>query len=386
MRTWLIGAFEQPTTTGQKILWGALILLIVASVVEMAVTAHYPEVGATIARVVGPFDMIILVVFSIEYVVRLIVLPNRWSYAFSVSGLVDLLAILPTLIAYMLAVPAETTWLRIFRIMRFVRALKEINRGGAATLGTGIFGRVAPWMLVAVACKSLVLYLESFEWWPTLPNLSVMLGVIGFAVSVLLGAKLSAAQGRLYAFEENIATVVGGLRLALAGGAAPSAVFSWARSFRVALEQSKDDPSAFRAETAAFTQTVLLKTVQPPMMANVQIALERVMHRLVARTPPAYNKFLANVGLIYAGTVLLAIPGLAGLAGAALVIYVIGGIIVVVEAMDSPVGGEDDLIGANLYPLSSFLAEGEQITHAEAVDNAACDVAYRHPELTNLRG
>lgn len=361
MRTWLIGAFNAPTTIGQKLLSGALLLLIVASVVEMAVTAHYPEVEAAIARVIGPFDLIILAVFSVEYVARLIVLPNRWSYAFSLAGLVDLLAILPTLIALALAIPAETTWLRIFRVFRFLRALSMARRGGAAALGGGIFGRVAPWILIAVASKSLVLYLESFAWWPALPNLSVMLGVIGFAVSVLLGAKLSAAQGRLYAFEENIATVVGGLRLALAGGADAAAVTNWAVSLQATLRQGPADASSFRAETAVFTRTVLLKHVQPPMLANVQIALERVLHRLVARTPPAYNKFLENVGLIYAGTILLAIPGMAGLVGAALVIYVIGGILVVVEEMDSPVGGPDDLIGANLFPLTTFLAEASEI-------------------------
>lgn len=357
MRAWLIAAFSDPTTLGQKLLSGALLLLIVASVVEMAVTAHYPAVGAAIERVIGPFDLIILAVFSVEYVVHLIVLPNRWSYAFSLAGLIDLLAILPTLIALALAIPAETTWLRIFRVVRFLRALSMARRGGLTMLGSGVFGRVAPWILIAVASKSLILYLESFSWWPTLPNLSVMLGVIGFAVSVLLGAKLSAAQGRLYAFEENIATVVGGLRLALAGGAEATRVYAWAAAFQQTLRRGGEDPAEFRAFTATFTRDVLLKTVQPPMLANLQVSLERVLHRLVARTPPAYNTFLERVGLIYAGTVLLAIPGLAGLLGAALVIYVIGGILVVVEEMDYPVAGPDALIGANLSPLTAFLAE-----------------------------
>ncbi len=71
--------------------------------------------------------------FTVEYALRLYCTPNRWRYALSFYGIVDLLSILPTYLGlifgnlnYLLVVRLLRV-LRIFRVLKLVRYLEEAN-------------------------------------------------------------------------------------------------------------------------------------------------------------------------------------------------------------------------------------------------------------------
>jgi voltage-gated potassium channel len=75
--------------------------------------------------------------FTIEYLVRIWCSPNRKKYIFSIWGIVDLLAILPTYIALLLPQAAPLLiirllrTIRIFRVLRLFKLMSHANRLGA---------------------------------------------------------------------------------------------------------------------------------------------------------------------------------------------------------------------------------------------------------------
>jgi len=76
--------------------------------------------------------------FSVEYLVRIWCAPNRKGYVFSLYGIVDLLALLPTFLALLVPQTAPLLIirllriLRIFRVMRMLTMLQEANQLAAA--------------------------------------------------------------------------------------------------------------------------------------------------------------------------------------------------------------------------------------------------------------
>jgi len=68
-------------------------------------------------------EVVCVVVFSIEYVLRIYVAIKPWKYIFSFYGLIDLIAILPFYISRTI----DLRSLRVFRVFRIFRALKLIR-------------------------------------------------------------------------------------------------------------------------------------------------------------------------------------------------------------------------------------------------------------------
>lgn len=75
--------------------------------------------------------------FTIEYAIRIWCSPNRKKYIFSIWGVVDLLAILPTYFALLLPEAAPLLiirllrTIRIFRVLRLFKLMSHANRLGA---------------------------------------------------------------------------------------------------------------------------------------------------------------------------------------------------------------------------------------------------------------
>lgn len=79
-----------------------------------------PDLDENIRLAFRVFEVVIVAVFTIEYVLRLWVADRKLGYVFSFFGLVDLVAILP----FYLLSGVDLRSLRIFRLLRLVRLLK----------------------------------------------------------------------------------------------------------------------------------------------------------------------------------------------------------------------------------------------------------------------
>ena len=62
--------------------------------------------------------------FTLEYLLRLYSMPNRWRYATSFFGIVDLLSILPSYLSILLPGSQNLLVVRVLRILRIFRILK----------------------------------------------------------------------------------------------------------------------------------------------------------------------------------------------------------------------------------------------------------------------
>jgi voltage-gated potassium channel len=97
-----------------------LILLSVAAVMLESVAT----VAAGYAPVLRAAEWLFTLVFTVEYVLRLLCVQKPMRYATSFFGIVDLLAILPT---YLSLLTPETRFLLVVRIFRLIRVFRVLK-------------------------------------------------------------------------------------------------------------------------------------------------------------------------------------------------------------------------------------------------------------------
>ena len=132
--------FEAETLPG-KIFDYALIVVIVFSIVLVMLesVASISEHWGKLFRVL---EWVITILFSIEYCLRLLCVTNRWNYAKSFYGIVDLLSVLPTYLsllipgAHTLLIVRSLRLLRIFRLLKLSQYLQEAQTILAALKAT----------------------------------------------------------------------------------------------------------------------------------------------------------------------------------------------------------------------------------------------------------
>lgn len=71
----------------------------------------------------------ILIVFGLEYIARPPVTPQPRRYVVSAGGIIDPLALLPSVVSVFLPALPNVSWLRALRLLRFLRVLKLAERG-----------------------------------------------------------------------------------------------------------------------------------------------------------------------------------------------------------------------------------------------------------------
>lgn len=114
--------FESDTLTG-RIFDLLVIWLIVLSLLTVTLES-VREIREDYGKVLFYTEWFFTILFSIEYTLRLLAVRNPLRYALSFYGLVDLLAILPTLISLLVPGTQYLLAIRILRLLRIFRILK----------------------------------------------------------------------------------------------------------------------------------------------------------------------------------------------------------------------------------------------------------------------
>src|SRR5687768_11874962 len=114
--------FRHDTRMG-KVFDLVLMLAIVLSVLVVVIDS-VPHVHARHGRALLAAEWCFTILFSVEYVLRLMVVRSPLRYARSFYGVVDLLAILPTYLSLMLTGTQSLIVIRALRILRIFRVLK----------------------------------------------------------------------------------------------------------------------------------------------------------------------------------------------------------------------------------------------------------------------
>lgn len=93
--------------------------LIVLSIVTFSVET-LPDLAAGTRELLGVAEVVITLLFTLEYFLRLYAAESRVGYALSFYGLIDLLAVLP----FYIASGVDLRSLRIFRLLQLLRLMK----------------------------------------------------------------------------------------------------------------------------------------------------------------------------------------------------------------------------------------------------------------------
>jgi voltage-gated potassium channel len=101
-------------------------VLIILSLISFSLET-LPNLSEQAYSIFNSIETVIVMIFSIEYLLRILVAEKRLAYIFSFYGLIDLLAILP----FYLSTNVSLQTLRILRLLRLFRILK-LTRYNAA--------------------------------------------------------------------------------------------------------------------------------------------------------------------------------------------------------------------------------------------------------------
>jgi voltage-gated potassium channel len=107
--------------------------------------------------VLGQIETVTVVLFSREYLLRLVLSSNRLRYVFSVFGIIDLAAILP----FYLTTGIDLRSLRALRLLRIVRAFKLLRYGQALDRFKNALLQVREELMLFFGATILVLYLAA---------------------------------------------------------------------------------------------------------------------------------------------------------------------------------------------------------------------------------
>ena len=122
--------FEADTAAG-KLFDASLLIAIVASLVTVSLES-VNDINDEYGDALRITDLIITILFSIEYILRLWCVDKPWRYALSFYGIIDLLAIIPGFLSLVLSGTQSLLVIRGARLLRVFRVFKMSRYVGEA--------------------------------------------------------------------------------------------------------------------------------------------------------------------------------------------------------------------------------------------------------------
>ncbi len=111
--------FGTSTKAGKR--FDVVLLWVILASVTVVILDSVSSINLRFGRLLMILEWIFTIAFTIEYVVRVIVVPHRWRYIFSFWGIIDLVAFLPT---YLSIIFVGYKYLIILRIIRLLRVFQ----------------------------------------------------------------------------------------------------------------------------------------------------------------------------------------------------------------------------------------------------------------------
>lgn len=147
---------EQNDTRAGRLFDLTIQALIVLSLVSFSVET-LPDLASTVRQVLYGIEVVTVVVFTVEYLVRIAVAQHRMRFVFSFFGLVDLAAILP----FYLTTGVDLRAIRAVRFVRLFRALKLLRYSEAIHRFRRAWLIAKDELLVFLALSGILLYLAA---------------------------------------------------------------------------------------------------------------------------------------------------------------------------------------------------------------------------------
>ncbi len=152
--------FGTETPSGKRFDVALLVFILCSVLVVMLESVS--SIRETHGGMLRTLEWVFTVVFSLEYLARLVTSPRPMAYAMSFFGLVDLLAIAPTYLSLVIAGTQSLTVVRAIRLLRVFRVLKLVHfMGEARALGAALVASRRKIIVFVGAVLTLVLVIGS---------------------------------------------------------------------------------------------------------------------------------------------------------------------------------------------------------------------------------
>nr|VFK01769.1 MAG: voltage-gated potassium channel [Candidatus Kentron sp. H]VFK01790.1 MAG: voltage-gated potassium channel [Candidatus Kentron sp. H]VFK05159.1 MAG: voltage-gated potassium channel [Candidatus Kentron sp. H] len=132
-------------------------VVIILSVISFSVET-IPGLSPSVIRILTVMEIVTVVIFTTEYLLRILVADNRIRFAFSFFGIVDLLAILPF---YLTVMGIDLRPIRVLRLLQVVRILKLARYSESLRRFHLAFGLIKQELLLFSLVAVIVLYLSA---------------------------------------------------------------------------------------------------------------------------------------------------------------------------------------------------------------------------------
>ena len=147
---------EENDTTAGKTFDFFIQFLIVLSLVTFSIET-LPDLSVNTKIILNIAEVITVTIFTIEYLLRLIVADKKLKVIFSFYGLIDLIAILP----FYIARGIDLRSIRIFRLFRLFRAFKVFRYSNAIQKFKNAFLSVKEELILFVVATFFLLFIAS---------------------------------------------------------------------------------------------------------------------------------------------------------------------------------------------------------------------------------
>lgn len=124
--------FEADTPASKAFDIGLLIFIVLSVIVVLLDSV--PSINMRFGKFLNEAEWFFTIVFSIEYILRIISTKRPSKYIFSFYGIIDLLAILPTYLSLVLVGSQYLIVIRMLRLLRVFRVLKLARYVGASAV------------------------------------------------------------------------------------------------------------------------------------------------------------------------------------------------------------------------------------------------------------
>ncbi len=121
-RTWFEIIFESQTRAGRT--FDLVLLTVIVASVLVVILDSVSTYAARHGPVLNALEWTVTALFTVEYVARLVVVQRPWRYATSFFGIVDLMSVLPTYLAFFFPELHALIDIRLLRLLRVFRILK----------------------------------------------------------------------------------------------------------------------------------------------------------------------------------------------------------------------------------------------------------------------
>ena len=131
-------------------------MLIILSLISFSLET-LPDLDEEFIKFLRIFEVITVIIFTVEYLLRLFVAKKKLKFVFSFYGIVDLMAILP----FYLAFGIDLRSLRILRLFRLFRIFKILRYSKAIRHMVKAFLSIKEELILFMILSSFLLFLSS---------------------------------------------------------------------------------------------------------------------------------------------------------------------------------------------------------------------------------